>query len=102
MGSDYGRIAGAAGIVSGVLLILLVILTFAGGAPPALDESGQGVINYYQDNEGLSKLGGILGFIALATVPVWFIGIYNALRDRGTVATGTAGSSDTLAWPRLG
>ena len=101
LGSDYGRVAGAAGIVSGVLLILLVILTFAGGAPPALDDPARDVINYYQDNEGLSKLGGILGFLALATVPVWFIGIYNALRDRSIAPTG-ATASDTVAWPRLG
>ncbi|MDQ4065720.1 MAG: hypothetical protein M3161_06705, partial [Actinomycetota bacterium] len=105
IGTDYGRIAGAAGIVSGVLLILLVILTFAGGAPPALDDPAQDVISYYQDNEGLSKLGGILGFIALLTVPVWFIGIYNALRDRGTATTGgvgTTAAADGVAWPRLG
>lgn len=101
LGSDYGRLAGAAGIVSGVLLILLVILTFAGGAPPALDDPAPDIINYYQDNEGLSKLGGILGFIALATVPVWFLGIYGALRDRGASA-GTVAASDNVAWPRLG
>ena len=104
IGTDYGRIAGAAGIVSGVLLILLVILTFAGGAPPALDDPARDVITYYQDNEGLSKLGGILGFIALLTVPVWFIGIYSALRDRAAATSGVAGTAaaDTVAWPRLG
>lgn len=102
MGADYGRIASTAGIVSGVLLILLVILTFAGGAPPAIDDSSRDVITYYQDNEGLSKLGGILGFIALLTVPVWFIAIYNALRgDRGVATTATAATSDTVAWPRV-
>lgn len=103
MGTDYGRIASTAGIISGVLLILLVILTFAQGAPPALDDPAQDVLTYYQDNEGLSKLGGILGFIALVTVPVWFIGIYNALRgDRGAATTGAVGASDDVAWPRLG
>lgn len=92
--TDYGRIAGMFGIITGVLVVLAIVITFAGGAPPALDDPAQKVINYYQNNEGLAKLGGIIGFLILGTAPIWFLGVYSALRDRGTAA------SD--AWPRLG
>ena len=90
--SDYGRIAGMFGLISAVLFVVLLIITFAGGAPPALDASAQEVVKYYSDNEGLSKLGGILGFIGLLTVPIFYLGVYSTLRDRGA-------GGDT--WPRL-
>ena len=94
VGADYGRLAGMFGVLTAVLILILIIITFAGGAPPALDAPSQEVINYYQENEGLSKLGGILGFIVLATAAIWFLGVYSVLRDRGTAAL--------EAWPRLG
>lgn len=92
--TDYGRIAGMFGIITAVLVLLLIVITFAGGAPPALDDPAQKVINYYQENEGLAKLGGIIGFLILGTVPVWFLGVYSILRDRATEAS--------ASWPRVG
>ena len=89
---DYARIAAMSGLLSSGLLLLLIIVTFAGGAPPAIDASAQEVVKYYSDNEGLSKLGGIIGFIGLVTIPVFYLGLYAALRDRGTGGD---------VWPRL-
>lgn len=91
--ADYGRTAGMFGFISAGLLVVLLILTFAGGTPPALDASAKEVAKYYSDNEGLSKLGSIVGFLVLGTVPVFFLGVYSVLRDRGP----RAGD----AWPRL-
>lgn len=92
--SDYGRWAAIFGIATAVLIGLSIIITFAQGAPPALDAGSDKVLNYYQDNEGLVKLGGILGFLSLAVVPIWYVGVYSALRDRNTGAENS--------WPRLG
>lgn len=92
--TDYGRIAAMFGLISAVLIALSIIITFASGAPPALDDPADKILNYYQDNEGLVKLGGIVGMLSLLAVPIWYLGVYSALRDRGT----TAGDS----WPRLG
>jgi hypothetical protein len=91
--SDYGRIAAMFGFITVGLFVLSIIVTFVGGAPPALDASAREIVKYYSDNEGLAKLGGIIGFLALGTVAVFFLGVYSALRDRATAATS--------AWPRL-
>src|SRR4051812_29763871 len=91
--SAYGRIAAMFGFITVGLFILSIIITFVGGAPPALDASAKEIVKYYSDNEGLAKLGGIVGFLALGTVAVFFLGVYSALRDRATAATS--------AWPRL-
>ena len=93
VGADYGRLAGTFGILSAVLIAVSIIVSFASGAPPALDDPAQKVLNYYKGNEGIVKLGGFLGFLALGTVPIWFLGVYSALRDRGTAAS--------ESWPRL-
>jgi hypothetical protein len=100
---DYARIAAAAGLLLGVLVLISIIITFAGGAPPALDASAQKVINYYQDNEGLAKLGAVVGFLILGLAPIFYLGLYGRLRDRGA-ATGaaTASSASDASWPRLG
>lgn len=92
--NDYGRIAGIFGLVTAVLVALSIILTFSSGAPPALDEASGKVLNYFQQNEGIHKLTGIIGSLILLAAPIWFLGLYSVLRDRATVA------SD--AWPRLG
>jgi len=90
---DYGRIAGTFGLITGVLVLLLIIISFAGGTPPAIDSPSQEVLDYYQDNEGLAKLGSIIGFLILVTAPLFFLGLYSRLRD-GRDATGDE-------WPRL-
>jgi len=93
MTGDYGRIAGTFGLITGVLALLLVIITFAGGTPPAIDSPSQEVLNYYQDNEGLAKLGSMIGFLILLTAPLFFLGLYSRLRD------GRDASGDE--WPRV-
>lgn len=90
---DYGRVAGTFGLVTAVLIALFIILSFAGGVPPALDENPQKIMKYFQDNEGLHKITGIIGVLILATAPLWFLGLYSALRDRAT-----AGGD---SWPRV-
>ena len=91
--NDYGRVAGIFGLVTAVLVALSIILTFSSGAPPALDEASGKVLNYFQKNEGIHKLTGIIGSLILLSAPIWFMGLYSVLRDRAT-----AGSD---AWPRL-
>jgi hypothetical protein len=92
--NDYGKLAGYAGIVAAILVAIGVILTFAQGAPPALDDPADKVLKYYKDNKEMVKFGAALGFLALAAIPIWYLGLYSALRDRINTA------SDS--WPRLG
>lgn len=92
--NDYGRIAAYAGIISAILVGLSIVLTFAQGAPPALDDPADKVLKFYKDNKDMVKFGAILGFLSLVTIPVWYLGLYSALRDRLTAGT--------EAWPRLG
>lgn len=92
--NDYGRLAAYAGIVSAILVGLGVILTFMQGAPPALDDPADKVLGFYKENKDMVKFGAALGFLSLVTIPVWYLGLYSALRDR----LSNAGDS----WPRLG
>ncbi len=94
---DLRRIAGIAGLVTAALFILTIVLTFAAGAPPALDDPAQKVSRYYQDNRSMLQLTGIIGFLTQFTIPLWFIPIYRWIRDRswsrgatGAASTGTA------------
>ncbi|HWC14085.1 MAG TPA: hypothetical protein VG929_05775 [Actinomycetota bacterium] len=91
--NDYGRVAGTFGLVTAVLVALSIILTFSSGAPPALDEASPKVMKYFQDNEGLHKITGIVNLLILITAPLWFLGLYSVLRDRAT-----AGAE---SWPRV-
>ena len=84
------RIAGLAGLVTAVLFALTIILTFAAGAPPALDDPAPKVSQYYEDNRSMLQLSGILGFLSLFTIALWFIPIYRWIRDRSWAAGGTA------------
>lgn len=90
---DYGKVAGTFGLVTAVLIALFIILSFAAGVPPTLDANPQKVMDYFQANEGMHKIVGIIGMLILATAPLWFLGLYSVLRDRGT-----AGGA---AWPRV-
>jgi len=90
---DYRRIAATFGLVTAVLILLLIVLTFAGGTPPAIDSPSQEVLRYYQDNEGLAKIGSIIGFLILVTAPLFFLGVYSMLRGRG--------SANEETWPRV-
>ena len=92
--NDYGRIAAYAGIISAILVGLSIVLTFVQGAPPALDDPADKVLKFYKENKDMVKFGAILGFLSLVTIPVWYLGLYSALRDRLTTG------SDS--WPRLG
>lgn len=90
------RLAGLAGLVSAALFVLTIVLTFVAGAPPALDDPVNKVASYYEDNRGLLQVNGILGFITLFTIPVWFIPLYRWIRDRAWIA-GDAGARVTPA-----
>jgi hypothetical protein len=90
---DYQRIAASAGLLSAALILVLIVVTFAGGAPPALDDPAQKVLNYYKDNRSLSLFGGAIGFILLGLIPVFFLGVYALLRD--------ALAPNIQVWPRL-
>src|SRR5918992_1111520 len=90
---DYQRIAASAGLLSAALILVLIVVTFAGGAPPALDDPAQKVLSYYKDNRSLSLFGGAIGFILLGLIPVFFLGVYALLRD--------ALAPNIQVWPRL-
>ena len=97
-GTDYRRMAGLAGVVSAILLTLGLILTFAQGAPPALDGSSEDIAQYFADNEGLGRIAGLFSFLPILTVPVFFIGWYLLNRGEGT---SSAGATATGAWARV-
>lgn len=90
---DLRRIAGLAGLLASALFILAVILTFAAGQPPALDESAQKVTRYYQDNRSTLQLTGIISFLILFIIPFWFIPIYRWIRDRSWATSAGAGTT---------
>ncbi|MFN2588780.1 MAG: hypothetical protein ABR613_11785 [Actinomycetota bacterium] len=87
------RIAGAAGLISAGLFLLTIVLTFSAGRPPALDESAREVSSYYRDNSSMLQLNGVIGFITLFVIPLWFIPLYRWIRDRAW-AGGSTGTSD--------
>ena len=91
------RIAGIAGLVSAALFILTIVITFAAGAPPALDDSAQKVTSYYEDNRGMLQLNGVLGFLTLFTIPLWFVPLYRWIRDRAWASGGATTGRDDVA-----
>ena len=93
------RLAGAAGLLSAALFVLTIILTFVAGAPPALDDPVQDVASYYEDNQGLLQVNGIIGFITLFTIPLWFIPLYRWIRDRAWAAGGGGAGASAAATP---
>ena len=97
---DYGKIAAAAGLLTALLVLISIIITFSNGAPPALDDGSQKIIDYYQNNQGRSEIGAIVGFLILGTASTWFLGLYTSLRDRGNASSATDALTDN-AWPRL-
>ena len=96
---DYRRIASAAGLATALLVLISVIIGFSNGAPPALDDPAQKVIDYYQNNQGRSEIGAIVGFLILGTASMFYLGLYTWLRDRGV--TDRSAVDDSEAWPRL-
>jgi hypothetical protein len=90
---DYQRIAATSGLISAALLLVFIVTFFAGGAPPALDDPAQKVLNYYQDNRSLSYITAAIGFILLGLIPIFFLGVYALLRD--------ALAPNLQVWPRL-
>ncbi len=102
---DLRRTAGLAGIISGILFVISLILTFSAGQPPALDEPASKVTQYYEDNKSMLQLNGIIGFITLFLVPIWFVPIYRWIRDRawarGGAGTTTTTDDDAGAWITL-
>ena len=99
---DYGRVASMAGVATAVLVLLSLIITFTNGAPPALDDPEQKIIDYYQNNQGRSEIGAIVGFLILGTASMFFIGLYTWLRDATRGNASDAGYADANnAWPRL-
>lgn len=99
---DYGRVAAMAGLATAVLVLISIIITFSSGAPPALDDPEQKVIDYYQNNQGLSEIGAIVGFLILGTAATFYIGLYTWLRDSTRGDASDARNTDANnAWPRL-
>lgn len=104
---DLRRIAGWAGLVSAVLFIISLVLTFSAGAPPALDDPAQKVTQYYQDNRSMLQLNGIIGFSTLFLIPLWFVPIYRWIRDRswatgaGTPATAATADEEAGTWATI-
>lgn len=97
---EYGKVAAAAGLLTALLVLISIVITFSNGAPPALDDGSQKVIDYYQNNQGRSEIGAIVGFLILGTAAIFFVGLYTSLRDRGNASTATDALTDN-AWPRL-
>lgn len=81
-GSDFRRTAGTAGVVGAVLLVIGLVLTFAQGAPPALDGNSQNIANYFADNEGLGRMAALFGMLPILVLPIFFIGWYLTFRGR--------------------
>ncbi len=100
-GSDFRRLAGLAGVVSAILLVIGLIAAFAQGAPPALDGKAADVANYFGDNQGLAKMTALLNFLPILTLPILFVAWYSSRRDGGSTGTATgAGSWGSALWAR--
>jgi hypothetical protein len=98
------RIAAIAGLVSALIFLLTIIITFAAGAPPGLDDSAGEVATYYEDNQGLFQLSSVITFVGFFTVPLWFIPIYRWIRDRAWIsgeATRPAAADEAGTWATI-
>lgn len=84
--SDFRRVAGMAGVISAIALLLGLVAGFAQGAPPALDASSQEITTFFSDNEGLARMAGLLNVLPILTLPIFFAGIYVLFRDSGAAA----------------
>ena len=89
------RVAAVAGLVSAGLFLLTIIITFAAGAPPALDDPAKDVASYYEDNQSLLQINGAIALVGTALIALWFVPIYRWIRDRGWVARDRAATGAT-------
>lgn len=92
------RVAAVAALVTAALFLLSIILTFAAGTPPALDDSARKVAAYYEDNQGLLQLNAVITYVSIGLIALWFVPIYRWIRDRAWVA----GDAGTAARPAAG
>jgi hypothetical protein len=76
----FRKVAGASGLVFGVLLL---VSAFAGGSPPAGDASVANILSYVADHEGGIKLAMVAGSLSGFFAILWLVATFSRLRDGG-------------------
>lgn len=82
-GGDFRRLAGMAGVASAALFVVGIVVTFAQGAPPALDASAREIGTYFSNNVGLAKVSALINIIPILFVPLFFAAMYLTFREGG-------------------
>lgn len=69
------------GLLAGVgFVVLAVIASFVGGAPPQVTDSDAKIVDFYRDNQDALRIGSYLGGLALVLF-LWFLGsLFGRLR----------------------